>query len=220
MPKPYQPNVSGAAAIEDFDERLGMGIMYDDDSGLFYLVDGEGEQVGGPYTDKLAAQEALQRRAHYYIGKRRKGAGPKMKRQRAANPAWEQLEKLVDEDVGDGANPETRAGSMSKILKTAHGKELYAKGAGYVSRREDDEDEDEEDEKDDEKDEKDENEDDVEKRWVVRKADAVWERIKRQAESIQKRDLRGRVSFAKAVDEVLRDDPELYTEYRRALMQR
>jgi hypothetical protein len=198
--------------VTDFDERLGMGIKYDEDTNMWSLVDAEGQEVGGPYVDKQAAQQALRRRAHYIdIGKRRKGAGQNMK-QRTSNPAWEKLEKLVDDDVGEGANQETRAGSMSKILKTARGKELYAKGAesrvGFTPGE-------------DEDDETDETEtDDVEKREPVRRADAVWERIKTRAEVIQKKDLRGRVSFAKAVDQVLRDNPALYARYRRALLQR
>jgi hypothetical protein len=179
----------------------GIGISYDNDSNLWSLVDGEGEQVGGPYVDKEAAQEALQRRANY-IGKR-KGAGQKMKR--TSNAHWQKLEKLVDDDVGEGANPETRAASMSEILKTPRGKQLYAKGAGYSPG----EDEDEEDETDD-----------VEKREPIRKADRLWEGIKTRAEAIQKSDPRGRVSFAKAVDQVLRDNPQLYSDYRRALLRR
>jgi hypothetical protein len=211
------PNVSGDNDVTDFDERLGIGIMYDEDSNMWSLVDAEGQQVGGPYVDKEAAQRALQRRAKYNIGKR-KGADSKMKRQRSANPHWEKLEQLVDGDVGEKANPEKRAASMSEILKTPKGKELYAKGAGYYAPDTGDDDEDEIEPDDTEQD--DDTDDDVEKREPIRKADAVWGRIKTQAETIQKNHPRGGFSFAKAVDQVLRDHPELYTDYRRALMRR
>jgi hypothetical protein len=45
----------------------------------------------------------------------------------------------------------------------------------------------------------------VRRSWVVPTADAI-----------QKSDLRGRVSFAKAVDLVLRQDPQLYEAYRKS----
>jgi hypothetical protein len=44
----------------------------------------------------------------------------------------------------------------------------------------------------------------------------VGEDPKTRTEGIQKSDLRGRVSFAKAVDLVLRQDPQLYEAYRKS----
>jgi hypothetical protein len=50
----------------------------------------------------------------------------------------------------------------------------------------------------------------------ITKRAVAWQKIKARAEVIHKSDLRGRVSFAKAVDWVLRTEEgaQLYNEYR------
>jgi hypothetical protein len=112
------------------------------------------------------------------------------------NPAWAMIDKRADEMVQKSGNKISHAQAVVKFLETDEGRRLYAEGGGahgygFDPRLP--------------------WEDDGAPRAPVTKKEAAWERIKAKAEVIQKRGLG--CSFAKAVDRVLRDNPELYDEY-------
>jgi hypothetical protein len=112
------------------------------------------------------------------------------------NRAFEKIDQLADEMVFkvDGAERLSHAQRVAEFLQTPEGARLYEQGK--LSHGRDFE-----------------RLDRVEKSAPVTKRDDVWNTIQLHAQQRQ-RDSHGRVSFAKAVDAVLRDYPELYAHYR------
>jgi len=110
------------------------------------------------------------------------------------NNAWDEIDRRAAAMVRKSDSQLTHAAAVVKFLRTPEGAALYEAGRPLHRR-------------------------DLSRlppspapARPVTKRDHIWEKIKTRAEAIQKRD---RVSFAKAVDVALREDPTLYDQYCR-----